>query len=83
MKVVTILAKKLASASPVSRLLTSSAVPVRGLIRSKLTLDKSADATQTITSAQKKRIAGSGILLPAFSIKFKKRSIPLGFGAGA
>jgi hypothetical protein len=42
-----------------------------------------ADAAKVMTNAQKNKIAGSGILLPARSIKFKKRSIPLGFSDGA
>lgn len=83
MNVFTMFARKLANASPVRRLLITRASPERGLISSNDTFDKSADATQVITRAQKNRIAGSGILLPARSIKFKKRSMPLGLGSGA
>jgi len=63
--VVTMLARKLARASPVSKLVMVRASPVRGFGRSKVTFDKSADAAQVMISAQKNKIAGSGILLPA------------------
>src|SRR5690606_16001984 len=56
-----------------SKFLTCKVEPVLGSISANDIVDSKADSTQTRSIRKKNRTAGSGSLLPAFSIKSKKR----------
>src|SRR5690606_2642492 len=73
--VVTIFSKKATSAAGSSRFWTSRPLPVRGSISPNETIDSRADSTQTDSIKKKNKIAGSGNLLPAFSMTSKKRVV--------
>ena len=70
MKVLTIEAKKPASASPLNRLCTTIASPVRGSIASKVVVENNQESNHMSNMADKNIMAGSGSLLPT-------RSMPL------
>src|SRR5690606_11131619 len=72
-KVATIFSKKATIALESSKFLTSSTAPVLGSISVNDIVDNIADSTQTSSMRKKNKTAGSGSLLPAFSIKSKKR----------